>query len=704
MATTQIPDGIPDQPPPAASARARSVTWRSVALGALGVATISLLADFTNNTVQAPPMVGNHLPIFPMAAIIVLALVWNPLAGRLWSRLRLEPGELTVVLVMMLCAAWLPGYGFYRTFHVYLIRPWLAEPAHADWIARQTLEYLPSRLFPLAHDQADPSYQKVYGDFETGIPVGDGVLSVAQAPWRAWLPIMAYWGPLIGCLALSMSALALLVHRQWSRHEQLAYPLATVFSAMIPKADGRIPEVFRSRLFWMGAAPPFIFYLINYLAILTHGKFPWISSAFYVGDDFSQLFPVLKNVDLNLRGWTQFMIIGIAYFIPSEISFSFGTNLLWFALVSVQVYAATGKPMSNVDCKSIVAGAYVAYALILVYTGRTYYRSMMARALRARRASDEGDNQGVWAARVFLAASAGLTLVLWWGFGLDWMIAVVYVLAVQMFFLVVTRIICETGVPFMQAEFDSGMVLANIMGFPALGPSCLVMIYWLGSVINFDTRVCMMPFVANGLKVAENTGTRVGGLVAAGLGAMALAAVLGFAAQTYTTYAYGGKRDNFHVLESTLPSTIDQATRGLGTLADTGRFDSSSAAHGLAKLGLLGENVGHGKQLSWMGFGMAGVLALVLVRFRYPGFWLHPIIFLIWDTWPCKFLWFSFLLGWCLKESIVRFGGASGYRTCKPLFLGLILGEIMCGALLTVGAFLHWLITGAPGYTGFTGG
>jgi hypothetical protein len=50
------------------------------------------------------------------------------------------------------------------------------------------------------------------------------------------------------------------------------------------------------------------------------------------------------------------------------------------------------------------------------------------------------------------------------------------------------------------------------------------------------------------------------------------------------------------------------------------------------------------------------------------------------SSWATLVLWFSFFLGWLMKFVIVRYGGASAYRSARPLFLGLVLGEsFMCG-------------------------
>jgi hypothetical protein len=53
-------------------------------------------------------------------------------------------------------------------------------------------------------------------------------------------------------------------------------------------------------------------------------------------------------------------------------------------------------------------------------------------------------------------------------------------------------------------------------------------------------------------------------------------------------------------------------------------------------------------------------------------------------SYPLSRLWFSIFLGWGCKALIMRFGGVDTYRRLIPVFLGLILGEVIM--------ILFWLI------------
>ena len=41
-------------------------------------------------------------------------------------------------------------------------------------------------------------------------------------------------------------------------------------------------------------------------------------------------------------------------------------------------------------------------------------------------------------------------------------------------------------------------------------------------------------------------------------------------------------------------------------------------------------------------------------------------------------------LGWLMKITIVKYGGLRAYRSARPIFLGLVLGEMVCAGLWAI--------------------
>jgi hypothetical protein len=77
---------------------------------------------------------------------------------------------------------------------------------------------------------------------------------------------------------------------------------------------------------------------------------------------------------------------------------------------------------------------------------------------------------------------------------------------------------------------------------------------------------------------------------------------------------------------------------------------------------------------------------LLVARWRYVGFFLHPIGFAVGASYSNFHIWSSLFVGWLLKTVIIYCGGAHWYRRFRPVFMGLIIGEYL--------AALIWIVVG----------
>jgi len=86
---------------------------------------------------------------------------------------------------------------------------------------------------------------------------------------------------------------------------------------------------------------------------------------------------------------------------------------------------------------------------------------------------------------------------------------------------------------------------------------------------------------------------------------------------------------------------------------------------------------------------LAGALTvgvLSWLRLNYVWWPIHPLGFVMATSWASLCLWFSLFLGWLFKLITIRYTGLRGYVQFRPLFMGVILGDVV-GALL-------WIIVG----------
>ena len=666
----------------------KAITARAVVVGLTGAGLLSAVAVLNDNYLRQTLAVGNHLPAIAFVFLLIVAFGWNALAARRWPGAALRTGEMAVVLAMFFAACFPPTSGLFRFFLRQLILPFYYLRDKPDWQTYGVLDYLPGKLFPLG-GRMD---QDVYMGFVHGMAHGRHTVPLADLPLRAWWPPLLYWAPLIALMSACGIGLSLLVHRQWAHHEQLSYPLATVATAFVRRTEGRrLPDVFRARLFWLGAAFVLGIYVFKYLAAWFPGTVPDIGTQWNIIGALSTKFPVLRQVPVY--GWGSqtlfYSILGITYFLSSEIGLTMGLNNLILTFAAAQMYVSTGRVYTGAEMEVFRGGAYIGCAAILAYTGRHYYAAVFRRALGFGRPA-EGERESVLGARLLLAAFAGFVGVLI-AMGLDALVAVCFALLLLLLFLVFTRIICETGIPFMQASWMPGTLLGNIFGAAALGPGPMVMVYFIGTILVQDPRECLMPYVATGMKVADDANVSRSGLVRPIFGAILVSFAVAFVASSWISYNFGAITADNYSATHVPQAALDNAARSISRLTETGDLEAARAASGVGKLRLIAFDR---RLVAGLVLGAGAFVALSLLRFRFSRCPIHPVLLLVWGTYPANTTWWSFLLGWTIKELVVRFGGGRVYQNLKPLFIGLIAGELMAAGLSVAIGLVYYAVTG----------
>ncbi|MBP5232050.1 MAG: hypothetical protein J6333_01440 [Planctomycetes bacterium] len=694
----------------------RAFTLKAILFGLLGVCVINLFAGFNDDRLHGTLFIGNHLPNGTWFLIFCLILVWNPLAalaGRFlgaWGKrlLMFNTGEFVVSLSLMLLGSWTPTSGLYRYFLRQLIMPWGYLTSKPAWKEHELLNALPQGVFPLGdrlHDgqiisdlATNPDtmkvYDQVYTNFINGAGTGNSMLSIDKLLdiFSYWQPaLLWYWVPLLGLFTLSVVGMSLIVHRQWAHHEQLSYPIAVITSGLIRRESGRVlPDIFYSRMFQISAL------LVLFIQLLRLGGawFPNVIPAPVLNWwwPVANLFPTINQAGAPWgiqNGTLFFSIVGISYFLASEIGFTMGVSNILLAIVVCQYYLSTGRQVSGGDQDNLRAGAYVGYALILLYTGRDYYWKVVKRALFIEKAATEDDQNAFLAAWLLLLSFAGMVGLLVWGMHLDWLLALIYCLILMLFFLVFTRIVCETGLPFLQTGWvPSGLMLKGL-GATFIGGKAIAFLNWMSTILAQDPRECLMPFMANSLKVADDNKVRIRPLVLCGFVALALALGVGFFAKFATIYSYGAHDDGWAAV--TPPqSPFDEAARTVASMKATGVLEAATAATGLDKIAHVSPDL---RDLGFILVGLAGVVVFSFLRFRFTNWPLHPVLFLIWGTYPSQCMAYAFLIGWAVKALIVYFGGGRIYQQLKPVFLGLIVGELMAAALGIAVGIVYYFVT-----------
>lgn len=416
--------------------------------------------------------------------------------------------------------------------------------------------------------------------------------------------------------------------------------------------------------------------------------------------DFSALrdrFPSIISVPFSMRTFRPGLFpvaIGLGFLLARDVSFTAGIAPIAYLAAALIMYVMGVESRESAVMGGTMTwmrfGAFLAYAGSLVYLGRRYYWQTFRRAIGGRQ---EADASAVWALRGFLIAAAALAVLLnaW---GLSWPLALLLVGLIVLMYVVVARMNVECGLFLVVPRWMPVGILAAAVGSSALGPRAIMLTGLVSVVLLSDPRAALLPFIANGLKIAQScqvSPPRLGRWMAGGFVACLLVAV---PASLWASYDHGLQR-------------IDQPVRQvLDAAAEASRDLESAGAAGQSVIQTAGVSWGIARPnrtfITAAGVGALLVTVLAAVRLRLIWWPVHPVLLLIFGTWAASKYGFSFLVGWAVKTAVVKLGTPRTVQAARTLMLGMLTGQLLSGGLLHIALILRYLYTHLtpPSYPG----
>ena len=540
-----------------------AVSGRAVILG-LGIGVALAAVSFVNDTlvsgvayvggfpVSGTAIVSHYLPHPIYGGFLVLALAINPLL-RWWGRASwaLRPGELAVMLCIVLASSAVASSGMIRSFTPSLVSPARNFAEREEWRHAKVMRYLPPGVVV-----TDARYDEVVtrGYFE-GLPRPDGErLGLGDIPWGAWARPLGNWAPPLAMVLLAGLLLAVICQRHWARREWLTFPIANLIdsifhgrvSSSIGKADEQI-AIYRRAGFWVLLALAFGLHLMNGL----HAWFPGFIHfplQQYHGWLVLMKYPELLRAPFSwliFMPVISFLIVGLSFFLSKEVSLSFGLggSLAMFGsyfLLEQGVNLRQSPDGLGWPEGFFRFGACLGIAATILYAGRSYYPALLARAVLPFRKGGRSV-EGVWTARAFLlccAAAVGMLCRV----GIDWPLGILAVAGMMLVFLVTARLVAETGMFLCAAHLSwTGIagVLGAMFGFYAIGPQQLLLVTLFVCLARTTETTFVTPLVISGLEVCRRENVPVAP-VARWMVLMLLAAIpIGVVVSLYLPYSRG---------------------------------------------------------------------------------------------------------------------------------------------------------------------
>jgi hypothetical protein len=632
----------------------------AAAVGLVACVAIWIVTPYNNFVMHNGYIADSYLPIAALAILVLLVLGVNPLLRRLRPALAFTRGQMALMLGMMLVASTLPGQGLLRTL------PWsLAQVVkEANHSKEESDVYkqmdLPKSLFPdeLGLNLEAPAADRLLNRLLPGETI----------PWQAWIGPLTSWGILLLFAWAMMIGVGLIVYPQWRDSERLPFPLLNVYDSLIDDADGKmsLAPVFREKLFWLAVGVVFVLHLTSSGNTYLPGRMPVFPLNWNLGSYFTE--GIWRHLPGSLtNGKIYFIFFGMAFFMPNRISFSIWVIALLYGLYWM-LDAAYMPPAPRFEIADQRTGAMLAMTVGIIWLGRRHWAHVLRCAFR--RCTSEIDRRDAFAGRFFLIGCLGmLGWLLWVGVQPLW--AVLLVAIGFMVSLLITRLISETGVPL--ARIYDGMPI-DFMKF--LPPSMLsaATIYiggFFAIIFHYGSRVSVaaMATHAIGLNKDAKAGSR-NRLAVLMLVLLVVGLVVCGGAHLFFGYHHSVSLDGSqHPISSLGARQMENLVWELRTWNTRGHWRQPS----------------HNRAVH-IGFGVGVAGALQWACMAIPKWPLHPIGLLVVTTYFGNEILWSVFFGWLLKVVIVHYGGARAYRSAKPLFLGLIVGEVF--------ASIFWIAIG----------
>jgi hypothetical protein len=648
-----------------------------VLLGLLGVVVINALTPYNDYALNNTPMVGNNLPVGVLLLAFGLAVLVNGPLSRLAPRFALSSGELTVTFSMTLVGCAIPSAGLLRYLPPMLVSPLWIAAGNAD--AATIVENADITRWLLPDFAGSTSREWMHDPLVSGyIHRWDGS---PFEPMRAWVRPVLAWAAFLFPLYGALLFIVVLLRRQWVENERLSFPLAQVGLALVqaPEPGRFLNAVLSRRSFWIAFAAVFVLHLVNGLSSYAPGSVPSIPRGYNLVELFSES-PWIYAWREMKTATIFFVVVGATYFIPGSIAFS-----LWFFFIVAQVWAMVAGSLTGDTRQAGMPdqhlGSIIAFALSIFWIGRRHWALIVRQAFRGRRDDEPDDPYLPYPFAFWGLVVCTATMIVWMILaGCTLLASVVAVLCLLALFIVITRVVAETGL-------IHGMLVAHLtrpwelLAYYGVGKLIPLKSLYLTGIVDgalFDYREVASVYASHGMKIADETmpprRRGVGWKLLAALAvALVVAYFVGFASTLWTEYRYAVSMDAAAVAPLNPWGSV--VAPQWWVLDPAIRYEQGNM------------NPPH-DPLTHIGIGFVVTAVLAGLRLTFASWPLHPIGFLMLFTFPGVQLWFSILLGWLVKTIIVRLGGASLYSSAKPFFLGLILGDSMAAGFWMIAGFV----------------
>lgn len=582
--------------------------------------------------------------------LFTLTLI-NLLVSKWFPKVALNQSELMVVYIMLSISTAIAGHDMMGNLLPNITNVfWFNTPAN-KW--DQFHQYIPN-WFAVRDKEVLTGFYNGNSSFYT------------REHLMAWLVPICVWTAFMMVIGYTMLCINVILRKQWADREKLTFPIIQMPLEMTKQ--GGASGFFSNRLMWIGFAIPAFLETMNSLNYF-YPSVPYFQIKCYDIGQFMQTRP------WNGVGWFPISFypfaIGLSFFLPTDLSFSCWFFYLFRKMSDVfSVAMGWRDPGASPAMMRIpyfteqAAGAWIAIAILLIYSSRNYLKEVFKRAFGKESEIDDSTEPmsyrsaliGICFGFIFLFAFTVLA-------GASPFVPIFFFALYFIVAIAITRIRAELGPPAHELNYYRPEEIMNsILGTQTMGVQNLTIVtnfYWF----NRGYRNLIMPHQLEAFKIGDVTKTNNRHISKIIVIATFVGILTTFWALLHIYYINGAAT-----------AKIEAGYRtGIGTYA----WDRLSGwVQNPVKTDV--------PAVSFMGVGAAFAVFLTIMRSKFLWWPFHPIGYGLAVSYAMDYFWFTTLIGWVAKVLSIRYGGIKFYRQLLPFFMGLILGDYITASAWTL--------------------
>lgn len=571
-------------------------------------------------------------------------------------------------------------------------------------------------------------------------PAGLWYTLKGYVPYRQWITPLLYWVSIVMAMFLCLLGIGVIFRKQWAENERFSFPMVVIPRLLLEESEEggvKFRPIFRKATFKIGVTVALVYALLQGLAYYVPGM-PNPTIDVKLSDYFSS--PAMK-VFINgfYRGDLKVVLLfmSIAFFVDLDMLLSI---LIFFWLAKVPFLFGEWRgwktikgPLDNFPFPHEQhIGAFLSLALIVIITSRRHLMGVVRRICGLPGGADDSREAMSYRGAMLLILASFVFFGVWgsWS-GLGAGNSVLFFGFLVVCGLSASRIRTECGAPSTYfTPYFPYLIFFLLGGLFVFKTQTFVLAYAAGGFMAVAQFLLFAPTQVEMLHLADTQKAKPKGmkwaLIVGALGGILIGGYV------MLVWAYGRGGDNIRYMKAWgiqqnwyFRSLRYAAAAADGEVLQAGerradlakrltklRVNESAAKEALritdrealqSRLAQLGVAEAQSKAIAeeaeearpkpkfhkgplcGVATGSAITLLLAFLRTRFVGFWLHPIGYILANTYFIYGCWGAILAAWIVKWIGLKIGGPRVIREhMTPFFGGVFVGCLFGMALWDV--------------------